>query len=272
MKKGKSIRSCILAIAVILFFGCNPSKKWNYLNEISLQDITPVGITQLNGHLWISDAKNNRLVSIDSNGQIVKVHDGFQRPMHISEENNKIYVPEFLTDSIKIINGDNVEVLELTEVPDAPAAVDVKDNITVVADFYNHRIILQHHKQTVIIGEEGHIQGELYYPTDVALYENKIFVADAYNNRIQIFDLQGNSLQVIGDKNNIQVAMGLTVNSNELFVVDFDGNRLLIYDFDGNLKQVLNKGLNNPSDVVLVRQRLYIVNYGSNSISVYGKT
>ncbi len=150
----------------------------HFSNELHLDNIGPVGIIYWNGNIWLSDADNNRLVVIAKDGKILNDYFPFQRPMHISNFHSKIYVPEYLSDTIKIISDVGIDFFHLLEIPDAPSAVDVNNDIVVVSDFYNHRIILQDRNHTRIIGKEGHDIGELYYPTDVALYNSLIYVAD----------------------------------------------------------------------------------------------
>jgi DNA-binding beta-propeller fold protein YncE len=270
MVNRSAIAACLLLISVFLV-GCKNEPGWAFSRKISLSDIQPIGIVAKGETLWLSDVKNNRVVKIDLEGQILEEYSGIQRPMHISQNQSTIYIPEYATDSIKTIKDSQLSTFPLLEKPDAPAGIAVEDKKVAIADFYNHRIILQQNGQTTNIGKEGHNQRELYYPTDVAFYGNKIYVADAYNHRIQVFGLLGNSLQIIGDKDKINVATGLTVSDDQVFVADFEGNLILIYDLNGSLKQTLNEGLDKPSDLVLLEHTIYVVNYGDNSISIFRK-
>ncbi|XP_078588987.1 E3 ubiquitin-protein ligase TRIM71-like [Branchiostoma floridae x Branchiostoma japonicum] len=45
------------------------------------------------------------------------------------------------------------------------------------------------------IGQEGSQQGQFNYPRDVAVSDNRLYVADTMNNRVQVFDLSGNFRQ-----------------------------------------------------------------------------
>ena len=156
----------------------------------------------------------------------------------------------------------------MKEKPDAPAGVFVNDSLIAVVDFYNHRIILQDENEVMIIGKEGHNKGELYYPTDVALVNDKIYVADAYNNRVQVFDYNGNVLKVIGNKDKINVATGIEVTDDNIFVTDFEGNRILIYDLNVKLIHIINEHLNKPTEISVSNYTIYVSNYAGSSISV----
>lgn len=254
---------------VILFSAFKQETKWFFIKEIKLNNIQPIGVVVEKGNFWISDAKNNRMLLVDLNGNILKELSGFQRPMHFSMESNKIYVPEYLTDTIRIINDNNIGYLPLSEIPDAPSGVFVKENSFAIADFYNHRIIFQENGKTNIIGKEGHNKGKLYYPTDVEISGDLIYVADAYNNRVQVFNKKGESLQIIGDRASIHTATGLTVSNKNIFVTDFENSRILIYDKEGKLLQELTEHLNKPTDIFFQDNILYVANYGGESISIF---
>lgn len=258
-------------LSSVILISCNSSTEWTFDRDIPLNDITPIGIIYENETLWLSDVKNNRIVNINLRGEILIEHKGFKRPMNISKSGSKIYVPEYATDTIKVIDIDKgkIAILGFSEPLDAPGGVDVEGNLIAVADFFNHRVILQEGPNTTIIGEEGHEDGKLYYPTDVELYNDKIFVADAYNNRVQVFDKTGNSIKIIGWQENIDVATGIAVNNDRVFVTDFEGNRILIYDLEGNLLQILTEHFNKPTDIFVFEGTLYVANYKGQSVSVF---
>jgi len=76
-------------------------------------------------------------------------------------------------------------------------------------------------------------------------------------------------LQVIGEKDSINVATGLTVHKGQLFVADFYNNRILVYNLSGNLTQTLSGHFDKPTDIRAIGVDLYIPNYGSYSIVRY---
>lgn len=268
----------LLIFGLIILVSCKDIKKegtesetnteWKFVRIIKLDNIAPTGLLTDGKYLWISDAKNNRVVKTDLNGKFIKEYTGFKRPMHLSIYKSKVYVPEYLTDIIKIIKSNEISEFPLKEKPDAPAGVFVNDSLIAIADFYNHRIILQGKDHITLIGKEGHKNGELYYPTDVVIANNKIYVADAYNNRVQIFDFKGESLSIIGDKDKINVATGIEVAGNNIFVTDFEGSRILIYNLDGLLLKALKNHFNKPTDIAYSNNAIFISNYGDNTVSV----
>tara|TARA_R110002049_G_scaffold53521_1_gene149647 strand:- start:46 stop:891 length:846 start_codon:yes stop_codon:yes gene_type:complete len=271
-----SASNAIILLSALLLFSCNENKKkteevseWKFVDTIFLGEIAPIGIVSQDNFLWLSDVDNNRVVKIALDGKIVESFDGFQRPMHISIQEGKIYVPEYTSDTVKVIENGTVSALTLKENTDAIAGIVVNGNIFAVADFYNHRIILQQNDKVTIIGKKGHNDGELYYPTDVEIENSLIYVADAYNNRVQVFDLKGNYVRMIGWNENIKVATGLKVTDSQVIIADFEGNRVLIYDLNGNLLQILLDKFNQPIDVEIANGKMYVVNYTGNKLTVY---
>jgi DNA-binding beta-propeller fold protein YncE len=276
------IYSFILLFGLILFASCQEKQnktpkeseqitKWTFSNEIKLDNVSPIGIVAQGEFLWLSDVDNNRIVKINGEGKIIEEYGGFQRPMHIAIDSSKIYIPEYTSDTVKILENGNVSLYSLKEKPDGIGGVTVDGNTVAIADFYTHRIILQQDDKVTIIGKEGHNDGELYYPTDVEIKNDLIYVADAYNNRVQVFDFNGNYVRMIGWNEGIKVATGLKVTDTELIVADFDGNRVLVYDIYGKLLQILTDKFNKPTDIEIVGNTMYVVNYKSNTIEIYNK-
>ena len=263
--------------AVVLFFlislcltACKTSPKtWIFNKTIAVKNVQPVGILVENQNIWLSDAINNRVVKLNMAGEILKEYPNFNRPMHITLENSQVYVPEYLTDSIKIISEGNIKSFNLIETPDAPASVAVSGTTLAVADFYNHRIIVQQDSTSMSFGKEGDSDGEFHYPTDVQFFGDLIYVADAYNNRVQVFDKTGKFQKIIGWQDQINVASGLYVTESNIFVCDFEGNRVLIYDLEGSLIQTLSDNLVKPIDVFVSKKTLYVANYDGSSVAIF---
>ncbi len=258
-------------LALILFAGCHADNEWSFEKNIELGGVSPLGITLADYGLVVSDPDNNRILKIDLSGNILEIWSGFQRPMHITAKNSTVYVPEFLNDSIKMLGANAIKSLVLETTFDAPAAIDIEDNILAVADFYNHRIVLSMEGQITSIGSKGHEDGKLYYPTDVKLYDDKIYVADAYNNRVQVFDKSGESIKIIGWQDAIDVATGLEIFDDQVFVTDFHSNRVLIYNLQGRLLNVFDDQFTGPTDILMVKDVMYVTNYEGGYITVYRK-
>jgi DNA-binding beta-propeller fold protein YncE len=259
--------------AGVLLFSCfeKPKSQWNFKEVVELKGIAPVGIAIDGNYIWLSDPDHKRVVKTDLRGNILEEITRLERPMHITLSERKLYVPEYLNDSIRVIDGGKDTYLRIKTKLDAPAGVAVGDGTVAIADFYNHRVLLIEDDNELSLGSEGHGPGELYYPTDVEIYQDLIYVADAYNNRVQVFNKSGASVQIIGTNDHIQVASGISVATNEIYISDFDGNRILIYSKNGVLLQELKLGMANPSDIAYNDHQILIANYGNSSIAIFEK-
>lgn len=255
-----------------IVLGCTEEKEeWVFVEKIELPEKSrPLALAKTGlDELWLSDPENFRLLKIDLRGNVLDSILGIKRPMNIDFNNGKLYVPEFLTDTIWVFENGNKMPLPIKAEPQAPAGLHVKGDTVAVADFYNHRIILQINNKISFIGEEGHEKGQLYYPIDVKIDEDKIYVADAYNHQVQVFDFNGKLLKIIGEEDGINVASAISFDDKYFAVTDQENSRVLIYNLHGELQQVLTSNINYPTDVLFDGNTLYIPNFKENSISVF---
>ncbi len=262
----------VVFISLLFLSSCNSrNTEWKQTSILKLDNISPIGITVQDNYLWVSDGDNNRLVKLDLQGKIVETFDEFQRPMHLTNKDGVLYIPEYGSDSIVKFEGNKKSFLKVPEKLDAPAAIDFYEEEIAIADFYNHRIVYFNGKDWKIIGKKGNKKGELFYPTDIKIEKKKIVVADAYNNRVQLFDKEGNSLKVIGKEEKMNAATGLFSNGKEIFITDFENDRVLVYNYEGTLLQIIKEGLNKPIDALVFNDTLYIINYAGKSIFTFNK-
>ncbi len=244
-------------------------RSWQWIQSIPLDEINPIGLTFTDEGLWLSDGDRNRLVLVDEEGQLLRTVDSLERPMHIASSGNTVYVPLYGNDLIAKISKKAIRALPLKDSLDAPAGVSVYGEEMAIADFYNHRILYSADGETYIpIGEEGKSEGQFYYPTDVQITEDRIWVADAYNNRIQVFTKDGRFVKALGADQKMNAATGIYVDAREVIVTDFENDRVLVLDHAGGLKQILAEGVEKPTDVVVHQEKLYIANYRNGSLQV----
>jgi len=176
---------------------CRPTVKWSFEREFSLTNIKPVGIAITENQIWISDVLNNRIITFDLDGNQLHEYTDFKRPMHISNDGLKIYVPEYLSDKIKIIEKDKVDSIKIDIKLDAPAGIAVHNNMIAIADFFNHRIILKDRDNTIVLGEKGHGKGKLLssinthldHPTDLVIEKDTMYVINHGSASISVFRL-----------------------------------------------------------------------------------
>lgn len=246
-------------------------RKWVYTNTIDLNGIAPIGMISIGDDLWLSDVEHNRLVRIDKTGNVLQEIEGLVRPMHIAQDDGNIYIPQFGADNI--VRWDKlseiIDTISTNYTLDAPGGVDVGFGLMVVADFFNHRVLVNTQDSAFVIGKEGHDNSSLYYPTDIKITKEYINIADAYNNRVEVYDHSGIYVRTIGWQEDIKVAAGVDVSNQQIFITDFHGNRLLIYNQNGILQQSFNEHLDDPTDVLVIGNKLYVANFGEKSLSVF---
>lgn len=262
----------IVIAALIIFSGCKQEelpKEWIFASSIQLDGVNPIGIAEINGKLWLSDGDHNRLVQIDNQGNIEKMIDSLDRPMHISADGLSLFIPQYGMDNIATYKNDVLGELTLNDSLDAPAGIGIFKNEKAIADFYNNRILYHNGRDWISFGKEGKAEGEFYYPTDVQITDSLIWVADAYNNRVQVFDKNGNFVQLMGQEQKMNAATGIFVSALEVFVTDFENDRVLIFDKEGNLKQTLKGDIQKPTDMLLMNDILYIINYRNGKLLSY---
>ena len=263
------MKNLILIISLFLLFSCSQDKTWTKARSIDLGKITPIGLTYSNGNIWLADGDHNQIVEINLEGEIQKVYDGFERPMHIDANDGAIYIPEYGTDNIIILKNGQKTTMAIQDSLDAPAGVSIFKNEKAIADFYNHRILYFNGTKWISFGEEGKASGEFYYPTDVQITKDKIYVADAYNNRVQVFDKNGKAELVIGNSDGINAATGVYVSDKQVFVTDFENDRVLVYNTKGTLMQIFEDDLEKPTDILMINKEIYVSCYKGKKIIVF---
>jgi len=265
-----------IILTLLIFISCAKKqeierpKNWQLSKKIAITGIKPIGMTTTSEGIWLSDGDHNRLVLINNAGSIVKTIDSLERPMHIDSKENTLYVPQYGNDEVSIFDKEKKEVLILSDSLDAPAGVAVYFEEKAIADFYNHRVLYSKDgKQYISVGKEGKAPGDFYYPTDVQITKDKIWVADAYNNRIQVFDKKGTLLKIIGEDQKMNAATGIYVSKTEVFVTDFENDRVLVFDLEGVLKQIISDDISKPTEIIQDREQLFISNYKTSELLVF---
>ena len=96
--------------------------------------------------------------------------------MHIEGNGDRLLIPNFAVDSVSSYQQGVLSKLQITTILDAPSGISMLNGLIAIADFYHHRIVLIKKDSTIIIGNKGHSDGMLNYPTDVKLYQDKVLV------------------------------------------------------------------------------------------------
>ncbi len=266
---------CATLLIVFSLIACSSPKKenkesWQPLKTVQLEGVSPMGIAEISNTLWISDGVGNRIVSIAENNDSIRILDSFNRPMHIATDGKYLFVPEFNANQVKITSGVDRSIIPVSDSLAGPSGVAVFENQMAVSYFKGNQVLFTEDGENwVHIGENATKNNALNQPTDVQITKDTIWVADGYNNRVQVYNKKGELLNTIGEKENMNVSMGLFVSEKELFVTDFENDRVLVYNHQGDLLQELSKDIKSPSDAYLRNENLYILNYLASSLTIY---
>lgn len=251
------------------FSACQRGDIFKAQEPLFVKDVTPLGIAIDGDHLWISDGDHNKVVKINQQGEILETIEDIERPMHIDMSTSKLYVPSYGLDAILVIASDGtLDTLGAELQLEAPAGISVSGDRMAIADFYNHRILYYNGKDWDSFGDQKSKEvGSFDYPTDVQIFEDKIYVADAYNNRGQIIDTAGKSILVFGEELEMNAATGIFVTEEVIALTDFENDRVVIFDHQGKVLQIISESLHKPTDVLIVNGIMYVTNYKGGYIS-----
>lgn len=260
-------------------------QEWQFEKVVTLEGINPIGIALNGNDIFLSDGDHNRIVKVGMDGQVIFEMTDFERPMHIDfgetdmEITDKVttsilkeralFVPEYGRDSIAVMRDNKLDYLVIKDSLDAPAGISVFNNEIAIADFYTNRILYHNGKEWISFGKEGKALGDFYYPTDVQITADKIYVADAYNNRGQVFDKTGKALAEFGQDQNFNAATGIYVSDTEIFLTDFENDRIVIFGMDYKVKQILETSIDKPTDMIVKGNQLLITNYRKGELVKY---
>jgi hypothetical protein len=103
----------------------------------------------------------------------------------------------------------------------------------------------------------------------VQIYKDEIWVADAYNHRVQVFSKDGTFKRMIGEDQKMNATTGLFVSDSEVFVTDFENSRVLVFDHQGALLQTIEDKIEKPTDMIIVEDKLYVVNYRNGLLNIF---
>jgi sugar lactone lactonase YvrE len=196
----------------------------------------PFGIDHQNGETFISDGENGKIWKISSWGNISMFAENLATPSAITfAKNGDLIVADSGSHTIKSIN--------------------TKGEISIIAGMEN---------------KSGFVDGEskkalFNSPIGIAIFEEKIYVADTYNDRIRV--IENGKVKTIagsekgfadGEKAKFDTPCGLAITkTGELIIADTGNRRLRVvqkdgktFTFAGNGEQDLIDGLPNKAAFV----------------------
>ncbi|MDH5712287.1 MAG: hypothetical protein OEZ15_11595, partial [Gammaproteobacteria bacterium] len=147
-----------------------------------------------------------------------------------------------------------------------PSDVLIVDNKLFITDIKNHRILVldkTSNEQLYTIGSVGSKEGELFYPTNLALGpDNHLYISETTNFRIQKFTLDGKFVKSFGKVGSglgqFSRPKGIAIDrKGRMHVVDAAFENVQIIDSEGKLLMFYGEpgphraNINLPADVVI---------------------
>lgn len=207
---------------------------------------SPIGIAHYEDRLFISDSKLNKVFILNSNFELLKVLDNFDRPTGITldKENHRLFVADTLAHNISIFNTDGIFLQVIGERGEAelqfnfPSHLAFANNSLVINDTMNFRIQSTDDKgnYTYTFGKQGDASGYLTQPKGIAVdSDGNIYIADAIANRVQIFNQKGEFLLEFGKRGkslgDFNMPAGLAISDDQIYVADSYNQRIQVFQY-----------------------------------------
>jgi len=214
---------------------------WELSKEIEIEGFTAKSIQAWLKYAIVTD------YSKDS-AYVINIKDGIKfdslapsSPMYITVSKTRLLIPSY----------------EDKEVIDHYMMLD-KDN---------SRLVYKRGEIERFIGKKGSGKGELLHPTNFEVIDStKFYILDNGNNRVQVFDDFGESLFEFGQEQNFQNVTGITSDATRIFISDFDKGVIYVYSHSGKYLGLIDQHINNPSDLDIKGNVLYIANQNGPEI------
>lgn len=241
------------------------------------------------GHAYVLDGLNGRIVVFDATGQQAFSFDEQQKlelPMGIAVAGKRIYIADTGNQRIVIydLRGRFIKSFSLVaKFPPKPVALNVSDGVISWSDRRNHQVC-QHEaetgKQLRCWGKRGEGKNEFQFPFQLAMDRDAyLHVVDILNGRIQVFNPQGRRFIQTGrfglEPGELYRPNGLAfTGKDELLVSDTYRGTISVYHkgrFVAYLRDPQGSPLqlDTPTSLAVWRDRLYVVNTIKNRLEVF---
>jgi YVTN family beta-propeller protein len=192
---------------------------------------------------------------------------------------NRVYVTQFLTGSLLVINGNTNTILTTISMPTGPngetprvyhVAVDEQTNrVYVVADF---NLVVVNGATNAIVGTTPLNVNGSPQPVAVNPQTKRVYVGLWYFGTVLIFDASSDNLQPIAEIPNIgtPVSMAVHLATNRLYVVNNYGNTVTVIDGVSHATTIIPVGA-FPHEVRINQQigMAYVTNTNNASFVPY---
>ena len=124
-------------------------------------------------------------------------------------------------------------------------------------------------------GSNGSGDGQFYYPSDIAIRGNVLYVLEQGNHRIQKITTSGQFISKFGTRGSgngqLYTPRGICLDQNgRIFVSEYSGNRVSVFESDGSFAYHITGNLVNPWGLTFDPSgNLHVCNCGSNNVSIF---
>jgi len=209
----------------------------------------PVGVAWVGDRLFVSDAKRNEIIVLDTEGRWTAHfgHDGLDRPVGIAyaASIDRLYVANGNQHNVVVFNRDGAFVETIGQRGTEPGSFNWPSHLCVrgdklyVTDAGNFRVqVLDlHGAPLATIGRRGNAAGDLALPKGVAVdSEGHIYVVDARFENVQIFDSQGHLLLAFGQEGaepgGFSLPAGIAIDaSDRIWITDGGNRRVQVFEY-----------------------------------------
>jgi tripartite motif-containing protein 71 len=220
------------------FMFVRPDRPEQFMGSLALDN---------QGHVYVSDARNNRVQKFDANGKFLAKWDDPADAITMSsitiDGQGNLYVDTEATGIHKL--DPNLKLLGIwgrvtasdgSMNPGSLEAIDRQGNFYAV-DFGKPSIQKFDGNRTLLMtwGSEGNGDGQFTHPTGIAFdSHDNIYIVDVAGGRIQEFDAQGKYLGQWRDPGNgdglFTSPIGLTIDAqDQIYVTDVDGGHVYVF-------------------------------------------
>ncbi len=234
------------------------------------------------GRLYVTDSINNQVYVYSNNGLLLSAFQ-VERPLSIRVWNNKVFVGEQKSGSVKVFDpsgnilyklgrGDGEFGLPNDMVISSDGKVYVVDSLNNIVKVYSDNG-----------GFLFNFGSGLSFPTGIAIDENKgeVYISDHNNIRIMVYDLNGTFKRQIRGSGMLGSRFlrpqGLAIDAERLYIVDSYNSSLVVYDKNGTFLSYKGTYGSSPGefriplDAVFDRDgKLFVSNHNNSRIDVFG--
>lgn len=221
-----NLAALIISVAISLLSACGVDEPRSFQRVVTIAGFDkagePFGIAERDGQVYVSDGQNGRILKISSGTEQTEFAAGLNTPSGIAfDTSGNLFVADSGTSTIKKIDPSGVistvagieskrgfadgEALAATFSSPIGIAVDGNGKIF-VSDTYNDRIRVVENGvvRTLAGGGRGYIDGSgtdarFDTPLGIAMWGERLLVADAGNRRLRIVEPDGSVWTLAGD-------------------------------------------------------------------------